>query len=98
MKDQSAATHPRLRRTVKFQVQSGNTLPRPFGLGPDFSFSVAAGSSKKFADVQKNNDLSPELRTWIAPWRPRPVDRVAHFRVEEEEARNLKLVGGDKMN
>ena len=42
MKDQSAATHPRPRRTVKFQVQSGNTLPRPFGLGPDFSFSVAA--------------------------------------------------------
>ena len=72
MKDQSAVTHPRPRRTVKFQVQSGNTLPRPRS---GFFFLRSSGSNKKFADVQKNNDLSPELRTWIAPWRP--IHRVA---------------------
>ena len=50
MKDQSAATHPRPRRTVKFQVQSGNTLP---GLGPDFSFSVAAAAARNSLTSQK---------------------------------------------
>ena len=69
MKDQSAVTHSRPRRTVKFQVQSGNTLP---GLGPDFSFSVAAAAVRN-----SNNALSPELPTWIAPWQPN--DRVALF-------------------
>ena len=74
MKDQSAVTHSRPRRTVKFQVQSGNTLP---GLGPDFSFSVAAAAVRNSLTSKKNNALSPELPTWIAPRQPN--DRVALF-------------------
>ena len=61
MKDQSAVTDSRPRRTVKFQVQSGNTLP---GLGPDFSFSVAAAAVRNSLTSKKNNDLSPEARNF----------------------------------
>ena len=55
MKDQSAVTHSRPRRTVKFQVQSGNTLP---GLGPDFSFSVAAAAVRNSLTSKKKTMLS----------------------------------------